>query len=202
MRRTPYFLDPEDSCAEAARIMMESNVGSEFAAEKGVPIGIVTDGTRLLGLGDIGPEAALPVMEGKSLLFRYLGGVDAHPICLNLTDPQVNNSLGFPGIFRGVLDVRSARITDEMCIAAAEENGLNANAILPTMSDWQLFPRVATAVGMKAQELGLAQRVVSKEDLYRAAHDRIERARAIVETSMERGFIQEPPPEETVIYAG
>jgi malic enzyme len=122
---------------------------------------------------------------------------------------QVNNSLGFPGIFRGVLDVRSTRITDIMCITAAEElaliaeeKGLHAEAILPTMEDWEIFPRVATAVGMKAQELGLAQRVVSKEDLYRAAHDRIERARAIVETSMERGFIQEPPPAETVIYAG
>ncbi|HXJ84887.1 MAG TPA: malate dehydrogenase, partial [Candidatus Methylomirabilis sp.] len=45
-------------------------------------IAIVTDGTRVLGLGDIGPVAALPVMEGKALLFKYLGGVDAVPICL------------------------------------------------------------------------------------------------------------------------
>ena len=43
---------------------------------------IVSDGTRVLGLGDIGPEAAMPVMEGKALLFKYLGGVDAFPICL------------------------------------------------------------------------------------------------------------------------
>jgi hypothetical protein len=53
---------------------------------------------------------------------------------------------------------------------------------------------------MKAIELGFAQLQVSKEDLYQAAHHRIERARAIVENSMERGFIQEPPQEETVIY--
>jgi malate dehydrogenase (oxaloacetate-decarboxylating) len=45
-------------------------------------LAIVTDGTRVLGLGDIGPEAALPVMEGKALLFKYLGGIDAVPICL------------------------------------------------------------------------------------------------------------------------
>ena len=45
-------------------------------------IAIVTDGTRVLGLGDIGPRAALPVMEGKALLFKLLGGVDAVPICL------------------------------------------------------------------------------------------------------------------------
>ena len=42
-------------------------------------IAIVSDGTRVLGLGDIGPEAGLPVMEGKALIFKYLGGVDAVP---------------------------------------------------------------------------------------------------------------------------
>ena len=49
---------------------------------------IVTDGTAVLGLGDIGPEAALPVMEGKSLLFKEFGGVDCVPICLDTKDPQ------------------------------------------------------------------------------------------------------------------
>jgi malate dehydrogenase (oxaloacetate-decarboxylating) len=46
-------------------------------------VAIVSDGSRVLGLGNIGPEAALPVMEGKALLFKYLGGVDAVPICLD-----------------------------------------------------------------------------------------------------------------------
>lgn len=49
-------------------------------------IAVVSDGTRVLGLGDIGPEAGLPVMEGKALLFKYLGGVDAVPICLATKD--------------------------------------------------------------------------------------------------------------------
>jgi len=47
---------------------------------------------RALGLGDIGPEAALPVMEGKCLLFKYLGGVDAVPLCLGTTDPDEGRS--------------------------------------------------------------------------------------------------------------
>jgi malate dehydrogenase (oxaloacetate-decarboxylating) len=51
-------------------------------------VAIVTDGTAVLGLGDIGPAAALPVMEGKAILFKEFGGVDAWPICLATTDPD------------------------------------------------------------------------------------------------------------------
>ncbi|MGH9210749.1 MAG: NAD-dependent malic enzyme [Acidimicrobiales bacterium] len=51
-------------------------------------VAIVTDGTAVLGLGDIGPEAALPVMEGKALLFKHFAGVDGFPICLDTTDPD------------------------------------------------------------------------------------------------------------------
>jgi len=51
-------------------------------------VAVVSDGTRVLGLGDIGPEAAMPVMEGKAVLFKYLGGVDAFPIVLNTKDPD------------------------------------------------------------------------------------------------------------------
>ena len=49
-------------------------------------VAVVTDGTAVLGLGDIGPEAALPVMEGKAMLFKEFGGVDAWPICLDTKD--------------------------------------------------------------------------------------------------------------------
>ena len=51
-------------------------------------VGIVTDGTAVLGLGDIGPAAAMPVMEGKAVLFKQFGGVDAVPICLDTTDVE------------------------------------------------------------------------------------------------------------------
>ena len=55
---------------------------------KGNMVAVVTDGTAVLGLGDIGPEAALPVMEGKAVLFKYFAGVDAFPICINSKDPE------------------------------------------------------------------------------------------------------------------
>ncbi|MGC9050904.1 NAD(P)-dependent malic enzyme, partial [Pyrobaculum sp.] len=51
-------------------------------------IGVITDGTRVLGLGNIGPEAAYPVMEGKALIFKYLGGVDAIPIPIRVKTPE------------------------------------------------------------------------------------------------------------------
>ncbi len=51
-------------------------------------VAIVTDGTAVLGLGDIGPAAAMPVMEGKAMLFKEFGGVNAFPICLNTKDPD------------------------------------------------------------------------------------------------------------------
>ena len=369
-------------------------------------IAIITDGTRVLGLGDIGPEAGLPVMEGKALLFKYLGGVDAVPICLNTKDPneiiqavkwltpsfgginledisqpkcftildqlrkdveipvwhddqqgtativtagainalkvvgkkmnqasvamvgagaaniaisrvliatgidagnivmvdskgilhsgrtdleekypekwavalksnregktggikeamkgadmvigasrpgpdvitkdmvkgmaddaivfatanpipeiwpwdakeagarvvatgrsdfpnQINNSLGFPGIFRGALDVRAKTITDEMCIGAAlevaktaEDKGLREDYIVPTMDDWEVFPREALAVGTKAMEQGIARIKVSRSDLYATAEGMIRRARGLTQLLMKKGCIKPPP---------
>ena len=55
---------------------------------RGNMVAIITDGTRVLGLGDIGPEAAMPVMEGKAVLFKVFGDVDAVPICLDTKDPD------------------------------------------------------------------------------------------------------------------
>ena len=51
-------------------------------------VAVVTDGTAVLGLGDIGPAAAMPVMEGKAMLFKEFGGIDAFPICLDTKDPD------------------------------------------------------------------------------------------------------------------
>lgn len=374
---------------------------------KGNMVGIVTDGTRVLGLGDIGPLAGLPVMEGKALLFKYLGGVDAFPICLDTKDPeefiktvkylcptfgginledienpkcfsilerlrreapipvwhddqqgtatvtvaglinalkvvgkrmeqvkialigvgaanvciarmlikagadpekmmvvdsrgilskarddidskthkekwelsrmtngegrsgdaadaiagkdvlialsrsgpevikkewiarmadkavvfacanpipeiwpwdakdagacvvatgrsdfpnQVNNSVGFPAIFRGTLDVMARTITDEMCLAAAtelarcaEDRGISEDYLLPTMDEWEVFPREAVAVAKKAMEQGVARLTLTEKELFAMAEQKIRRARDEVGLLMEKGII---PPYE------
>ena len=113
---------------------------------------------------------------------------------------QVNNSLGFPGIFRGTLDVRARTITDEMCLAAtyelakvAEDKGLREDYIIPSMDEWEVYPREAVAVAMKAIEQGVARKVYSKDDLYRMAEEKIKRARDMTQLHMEK-FIK-PMPE-------
>ena len=112
---------------------------------------------------------------------------------------QVNNSLGFPGIFRGTLDVRARTITDAMCFAAADAlsshvgDRLTPEFILPNMDDWEVFPREAAAVGMKAQELGLARLTMSYDELFEHAHTVIKRSRDMTHTMMEQGFIPEAP---------
>jgi malate dehydrogenase (oxaloacetate-decarboxylating) len=378
---------------------------------KGNAVAVVSDGTRVLGLGNIGPEAALPVMEGKALIFKYLGGVDAYPICLNARDPerfidtvkalqpsfgginledienpkcfyildrlreemdipvwhddqqgtatievagainalayvgkpleeaavtmvgagaaniaiarllvtagvkkkniimvdskgtlhagradleaerehnpykwdmcvnangaqtdgsmldgargadiliaasrpgpgtispevvrsmaddaivfatanpipeiwpweakeagalivatgrsdfpnQINNSLGFPGIFRGTLDVQASTITDNMCIAAAtaiaemaRERELTPEYLVPSMAEWEVFPREAAAVGTQAVKDGVAVRKRSYEELYEMAESMISDARAMTQLLMDKGIIKAPPKE-------
>jgi malate dehydrogenase (oxaloacetate-decarboxylating) len=70
-------LEIRDDPAKAFRYTIKQNY-----------VAVVSDGTAVLGLGDIGPEAALPVMEGKAMLFKEFAGVDAFPICLDTTDPD------------------------------------------------------------------------------------------------------------------
>ena len=396
--------------AQSCKIIQEDPAQSFWHTNRWNTIAVVSDGTRVLGLGDIGPEAAMPVMEGKALLFKYLGGVDAFPLCLKTTDEeeiinmckaiqpsigginlediekpkcfsildrlrddpemeipvwhddqqgtativaaglinaaklagkrlpemklamigagaaniaiarvlvaagvtkgnivmvdrkgtlhpgrsdidpdvdptkwdmceysneecveghiseafkgadaciaaskpgpgtilpewvstmadrsivfatanpipeiwpweakeagayivatgrsdfpnQVNNSLGFPGIFRGTLNVRAKTITDEMVLAAAyelaktaEDKGLTTEYIVPTMDDWEVFPREAVAVGLKAQEQGIARVKRTREELWEKAEARIRRSREMTTLLMRDGFIA-PPPE-------
>lgn len=68
-------------------IKEDKNLSFEYTC-RGNMVAIITDGTRVLGLGDIGPEAAMPVMEGKVALFKTFGDVDAVPVCLDTKDPD------------------------------------------------------------------------------------------------------------------
>ncbi|HEX6384870.1 MAG TPA: NADP-dependent malic enzyme [Anaerolineae bacterium] len=112
---------------------------------------------------------------------------------------QVNNSLVFPGIFRGALDVRARTITDEMCFAAADAladavgNQLGPDHILPTMADWEVFAREAAVVGLKAQEQGVARLQASYGDLFEHARSIIKRAHDLTKMMMREAFIEEFP---------
>jgi len=112
---------------------------------------------------------------------------------------QINNSIGFPGIFRGTLDVFATTITDEMAIAAAhsiaqtaEDRGIHEEYIVPTMIETEVFINEAVAVGLKAIEQGIARRPLAEADLRTEAQTRIRHAQAEVKALMDAGII--PPP--------
>jgi malate dehydrogenase (oxaloacetate-decarboxylating) len=74
--------------AAVCRAIRENRELSLYYTGRWNTIAVITNGTRVLGLGDIGPEAAMPVMEGKALIFKYLGGVDAFPLCIDADSPE------------------------------------------------------------------------------------------------------------------
>ncbi|HSV32427.1 MAG TPA: NADP-dependent malic enzyme [Atribacteraceae bacterium] len=394
--------------AEVCRVIFQSPDRSYELTGRGNTVAVVSDGSRVLGLGKIGPEAALPVMEGKALLFRYLGGVDAWPLCLRVSDPlelidlvkamepsfgginlediaqpacftvletlqkelsipvwhddqqgtalvtvagllgalavvgknpdrirvaligagasniciarqlmlagvkgenmvlcdsrgilnrsrtdlkdthpwkwelcektngenihgekaeaiedrdvlialsmpgpgviapewikrmrrdaivfacanptpeiwpweareagarvvatgrsdfpnQVNNSLGFPGLFRGVLSVQASAISDSMCLAAARalydyagKKGLREDYIIPSMEEWEVYVDVAVAVAEQARREGLSRRSLGADEVRAEAVALISRSQGMVKRMMEEGFIRIPEEE-------
>ncbi|MGB8781033.1 MAG: NADP-dependent malic enzyme [Candidatus Bathyarchaeia archaeon] len=119
---------------------------------------------------------------------------------------QVNNSLGFPGIFRGVLDVRARTVTDDMCIAAAqelakfaEERGMHEKDILPRMEEWEVFPREAVACALKSIDEGVARIKPSRKELYDRAVAIIQNARESLRALMKQGLIKPMPPEDKLL---
>ena len=117
-------------------------------------------------------------------------------------DNQINNSLGFPGIFRGALDVRATTITDEMVLAAshaiaevAEMDGLRPNHIVPTMEQREVFINEAVAVGEAAIKQGVARIKPSRAELFEKASSMIMRSEQITKMLMREGFIPPPPKE-------
>jgi malate dehydrogenase (oxaloacetate-decarboxylating) len=109
---------------------------------------------------------------------------------------QLNNSLVFPGIFRGALDVRARTISDGMATAAAhelaacaEEAGLREDRILPRMDEWEVFPREAVAAALAAQQEGLAQLALTREQLHDRAVRTIGNAREATRLLLDHGLI-------------
>ena len=125
-------------------------------------VAVVSDGTRVLGLGDIGPKAGLPVMEGKALLYKYLGGVDAWPIMLDTKDPDkiietvLTIQPGFGGVnLEDIAQPKCFRILDT----------LRAKAEIPIWHDDQQGTATVTLAGADQRPQDRQQ-----EDRRRAYH--------------------------------
>jgi malate dehydrogenase (oxaloacetate-decarboxylating) len=119
---------------------------------------------------------------------------------------QVNNSLGFPAIFRGVLDVKAKTVTDDMCISAAEElakfaeeRGMHEEDILPRMEEWEVYPREAVACALKSIDQGVARVKPSRKELYERATSIIRNARESTKLLMKEGLIKPPPSEKELL---
>lgn len=112
---------------------------------KGNMVAVITDGTSVLGLGDIGPAAAMPVMEGKCVLFKRFAGIDAFPICIDSKDPRVitdtivNISKSFGGI--NLEDISAPR-----CFEIEAE--LKRRCGIPVFHDDQHGTAVVAAAGL------------------------------------------------------
>ncbi len=114
---------------------------------------------------------------------------------------QVNNSLIFPSVFRGALDCSARQISYEAMIRAAEElalcaeeKGLLEDYIIPTMEEWQVYPRVAAAVAERLSQQGLARKKLSYQEEVAEASEIIERSRRTLSALIESGIIQVAAP--------
>ncbi|HXY56075.1 MAG TPA: NADP-dependent malic enzyme [Nitrososphaerales archaeon] len=113
---------------------------------------------------------------------------------------QVNNSLLFPAVFRGALDVRAKTITDNMVIEAAKElasfaraKGLRRDYIIPTMVEWEVYPKVAATVAQAAVKEGVARRKMKRSDSLHVAMEMIGHARKVMAALRKNGMILDPP---------
>ncbi len=111
---------------------------------------------------------------------------------------QINNSLVFPGVFRGALDARASGVNVDIMLAASTQiadfvKEPGPEKIVPTMEEWELYPSVASAVAFRASELGFARKSGSRESFYRTAHEKIEENRKMYRRMLEEKYIRELP---------
>ncbi len=135
---TPGVAEP---CKE---IHADRDLSFEYTC-RGNMVAVVTDGTRVLGLGDIGPEAALPVMEGKAVLYKTFGDVDAVPICLDTKDADefIRTVRLLQPSFAGINleDIASPKCYDI-------EDALKAQMDIPVFHDDQHGTAIAAVAGV------------------------------------------------------
>jgi malate dehydrogenase (oxaloacetate-decarboxylating) len=119
----------------------------------------------------------------------------------------VNNSLIFPGVFRGILDARARKITDEIVLAAvrelaarAHDQGLTSEHLLPTMAETGVFPHVAAAVAEKAVQVGLARRRRTRAEFLAMARERIQRSEELAKLLVRSGMVAPLPPERSKVH--
>ena len=201
----------QDSFPDKWRVCTESNAerisGGIDAALRGADACVAFSAPGIISAGAVAGMArnaivlacANPVpeiwpWEAKSAGVRIIGtGRSDFP-------NQINNSLCFPGIFRGVLDVRASAISEGMAIAAAEAlakagaaSGLSDDRLLPTMEDWEVAADVAAATAAAASAEGLARTPRSLEEERRAARAIIAGARQATRLLMEGGVVAAVP---------
>ncbi len=111
---------------------------------------------------------------------------------------QVNNSLIFPSIIRGVFDVRSKAIPDDVIIVAAQElakytekeGTLTEQHILPTMMDWEIYPLVASAVGEKCVNMGIVRLNMTRKQIHNRAQEVIQKSQNMINSVQKSNFIE------------
>ena len=135
---TPGVAEP---CLEIAE---NESLAYEYT-RKGNLVAVITDGTAVLGLGDIGPSASMPVMEGKCALFKRFAGIDAFPVCIDSKDPKIivetiaRISKSFGGI--NLEDISAPR-----CFEIEEE--LKKRCDIPVFHDDQHGTAIIVAAGL------------------------------------------------------
>lgn len=131
--------------AEPCKKIHENKENVYKYTSKGNLVAVVTDGSAVLGLGDIGPEAALPVMEGKSILFKEFGNVDAFPICLNTQNvDEIVNAIKL--ISPGIGGVNLEDISAPRCFEIEER--LKKELDIPVFHDDQHGTAIIVLAGL------------------------------------------------------